>query len=273
MKSLIKMTLIGSVVVFALTGCNEKNAVNEPAVISTPAQKEAYAMGSSFSTYLKRSLDTQKIQVDNDYLIKGFTETFNGKGQMTTEEIDQTLNDLGKRIQEENKARLEKEAAASIAAGDKFRADFAAQDGVKKTESGILYKVIKPGNDKHPTLDDVVVVDYSGKLVDGSEFDSSYSRKEPATFPLSYVIKGWAEGIQLIGEGGEIELVIPPELAYGEQSLNSSEEGKASVPSQSTLVFNVKLLTVEKTPAADADNDSAAPAPAAKPAPAKPAKK
>ncbi|WP_392566332.1 FKBP-type peptidyl-prolyl cis-trans isomerase [Utexia brackfieldae] len=266
MKSLMKMTLIGSVVVLALTGCNEKNAVTEPAAISTPAQKEAYAMGSSFSTYLKRSLESQKIQVDNDYLIKGFTETYLGKGQMTTEEIDKTLNDLGKRIQDENKARIEKEAADSIAAGDKFRADFAAQDGVKKTKSGLLYKVITPGNDTHPTSDDIVVVDYSGKLVDGREFDSSYSRNEPATFPVSYVIKGWSEGIQLIGEGGEIQLVVPPELAYGEQSLTSSEEGKASVPSQATLVFDVKLLSVEKTPAADEDKDSAAPAQAVKPA-------
>lgn len=246
MKLLTKMTLIGGAIVFVLTGCNDRKA-GEAAENLSQVQQEAYAMGSSFSTYIKRSLDAQQIKLDPEYVTKGFHDTYYDKSQLTNEQVEKIISELGNRIQKENKERIEKEAAQSIAAGDKFRQEFAKEEGVKKTPSGLLYKIVKPGKGKHPTMDSTVVVNYTGKLIDGREFDSSYRRNEPATFPLLYVIKGWSEGLQLIGQGGELKLVVPPELAYGEQSLPAHGEGSAPIPSQSTLVFDIKLIKIEKT--------------------------
>lgn len=245
MKSLTKMTLIGGVIVLALVGCNDKKTNDNFSKLSQ-TQQESYAMGSSFSTYIKRSLDAQQINLDSEYVTQGFRDTYMGQSKLSSEQVEKIITELGKRIQQENKDRLAKEASDSMASGSKFRAEFSKEKGVKKTASGLLYKIINPGKGKHPTMESTVVVNYEGKLVDGREFDSSYSRNEPATFPLLYVIKGWSEGLQLIGEGGEIQLVVPPDLAYGEQSLPAHEEGKAAIPSQSTLVFNIKLMKIKK---------------------------
>lgn len=255
----MRISLIGGAIILALTGCDEKTktevAPTNNTVMTTEAQKEAYAVGSSFSTYMKNSLDSQQIKVDTDYLLKGFNDTYVGHNVLSADDVEKILKNLGERIQKEENERLEKEASESIAIGDKFRAEFETQEGVHKTESGLLYKVITPGSEPHPTIDSTVVVNYSAKLVDGREFDSTYSRNEPATFPLAFVIKGWGEGLQLIGEGGEIQLVVPPELAYGKQSIPASGENSVGIPSQSTLVFDVKLISIKKDePQSSEDN-------------------
>lgn len=250
MKSLIKMTLVSSAIVLALVGCDDKKAATDVAnstgskvAISTDAQKESYALGSSFASYMKANLEQNQIKADPEYLISGFTETFNGASQQSPEEVKAILEAFSKRIQEEAKVRIEKETAENIAAGDKFRAEFAKQDGVKQTKSGLLYEVLKEGSGRHPTAEDTVIVHYTGTLTDGQKFDSSYDRGETATFPLNGVIKGWSEGIQLIGVGGKIKLVVPPDLAYGNQSI-PNQGGKASIGPESTLVFEVELLGI-----------------------------
>lgn len=247
MKAIMKTTLVGGAIMLILAGCNGKKTENNIESLSQ-TQQESYAMGSSFSTYIQRSLDAQHIQLDPKYVSQGFNDTYQGKSLLTNEQVEKIISELGNRVQKENKERLGKEAADSITAGQKFSQDYAKKAGVKKTSSGLLYKIINSGEKTRPSMDSTVVVHYTGKLVDGREFDSSYSRNEPATFPLLYVIKGWGEGLQLIGEGGEIQLVVPPELAYGEQSLPASTPGKAPIPSQSTLVFDIKLVNIEKTP-------------------------
>ncbi|OCL16256.1 FKBP-type peptidyl-prolyl cis-trans isomerase [Gilliamella sp. wkB171] len=251
MKSLIKMTLVSSAIVLALVGCDDKKTSQEktqPATdkitISNDAQKEAYALGSSFATYMKANLEQNQIKADQDYIISGFNETFRDASQLSKDEVKNVLEAFGKRIQEESKARFEKEKADNTAAGDKFRADFAKQDGVKQTKSGLLYQILKEGSDRHPTADDTVIVHYTGTLTDGRKFDSSYDRGETATFPLSGVIKGWTEGIQLIGVGGKIKLVVPPDLAYGDQSFPGQGD-KASIQPGSTLIFEVELLGID----------------------------
>ena len=242
MRSLVKMTLVGSAIIFALTGCNDKQ--DAKAQLDTQAQKESYAMGASFAGYVKSTLDMQQLTLDNEYVIKGFAETFRGEGQLTEADNQKILTEFSQRVQAEAKERQEKEAAESVAAGDKFRQEFAAQPGVKQTESGLLYQILDTGSDRHPTVEDVVIVHYKGSLVDGREFDSSYARSEPATFPLMGVIRGWSEGIQLIGVGGRIKLVVPPELAYGERSIPGGPDS-VGIPSQSTLVFEVELLGID----------------------------
>ena len=123
--------------------------------------------------------------------------------------------------------------------GEGFIKDYMKKNPeAKKTESGLVYKVIKPGSDKKPSAKDTVKVHYHGTLTSGEVFDSSVERGDQITFPLDRVIKGWTEGLQLIGEGGKIELVIPPELAYGEQG------APPKIPGGATLKFEVELFEV-----------------------------
>ena len=278
MKSFIKMTLVSSAIVLALAGCDDKKTTEEnkapatttatansaentnakeskteaataqnsadKATISTDAQKEAYALGSSFANYMKSNLEQNEVTADQEYLISGFNETMRGASQLSQDEVKNVLDAFGKRIQEESQARFEKQKTENTAAGEKYREDFAKQEGVIKTKSGLMYKVLNEGTGRHPTAEDTVIVHYVGTLTDGRTFDSSYDHNEPATFPLNGVIKGWTEGIQLVGVGGKIKLVVPPELGYGDQSFPSQGD-KASITPASTLVFEVELLGID----------------------------
>ena len=138
---------------------------------------------------------------------------------------------------EKQKAISEAKAETNIAEGEKFLAENAEREGVTVTDSGLQYEVMSEGDGASPTAEDTVTVHYKGTLLDGTEFDSSYSRGEPATFPLSRVIPGWTEGVQLMKVGSKFKFFIPSELAYGERST-----GK--ITPNSTLVFEVELLDV-----------------------------
>ncbi|WP_392552493.1 FKBP-type peptidyl-prolyl cis-trans isomerase [Orbus wheelerorum] len=279
MKSLFKMTLISSVIVLALAGCDDKKEnstaqqqaaatqdTSQTVKIEVDATKEAYAVGASLASDLKNNLEKGQLELDNSQIIKGFSEAFDGKSQYTPEQIQYILNELTQRLQKEAQTKFDEKKSASIAAGDKFREDFAKQPGVKKTESGLLYEIVDAGKGKHPTETDSVIVHYTGTLVDGKKFDSSYDRNEPSKFPLNAVIKGWAEGIELIGTGGKIKLVVPPELAYGDQEIPAFGEDNPGIPPASTLVFEVELLGIDGV---DQAAPQAAPAPASKTKPTK----
>jgi FKBP-type peptidyl-prolyl cis-trans isomerase FkpA len=280
MKSFIKMTLISSAIALALAGCDDKKTTEETKAptaatvnttektststsevtqnkpeaeaktatnqitITTQDQKESYALGSSFAHFLKSNLEQNEVTADQEYLISGFNETMNGYPQLNKEQVDAVLKDFSERLQEESKARFEKQKAENTEAGEKFREDFAKEPGVIKTQSGLLYKIINEGAGRHPTANDTVLVHYIGTLTDGRKFDSSYDQNRVATFSLNSVIKGWTEGIQLIGVGGKIKLVVPPELAYGDRSF-PSQEGNAKITPASTLVFEVELLGID----------------------------
>lgn len=129
-------------------------------------------------------------------------------------------------------------AQTALEQGKAFLAENANKPGVHQTASGLQYKILEPGTGKSPKATDVVLVNYRGTLLNGTEFDSSYKRNEPIEFPLNRVIPGWTEGVQLIKEGGKIQLFIPPNLAYGSQGA-----GGAIGPDE-TLIFEVELLKV-----------------------------
>lgn len=285
MKSLLKMTLIGSAIVLALTGCDEKDnsTISQPATQAAAvtsnsnqtdnktetvtnssnqatetasntianndnsevvdASKDAYALGASLGSYIDSNLTNNNVTLDKNIITTGFSDALQGKSKYTTEEINNMVSALDQRIQKEVAARNEALKALNAEAGEKFRAEFAKEKGVKQTESGILYQIIDAGSDKHPTKDDVVTVQYTGTLTDGQKFDSSYDRGEPAMFLLGQVIPGWAEGVQLIGVGGKIKLVLPPDLAYGDQSM-PAQPGYAAITPGSTLVFEVELSDI-----------------------------
>lgn len=263
MKSFLKMTLIGSAIVLALAGCDEKKPEANTSHEATPIKSsvnndqqnndnakqydqktEAYAVGVSIGSNLKDNLDFSKVTLDSTQISKGFEDALKDKVSYSKQEIKDILKGLDERLTKEAEERFTAKKEENVAAGDKFREEFAAQSGVKKTDSGLLYQIEKEGDGPHPTANDTVIVHYVGTLVDGQKFDSSYDRGETTKFPLNQVIRGWTEGIQLIGVGGKIKLVVPPELAYGDQE-KPSYDGKADITPASTLIFEVELLGID----------------------------
>ncbi|MBI2601843.1 MAG: FKBP-type peptidyl-prolyl cis-trans isomerase [Deltaproteobacteria bacterium] len=133
---------------------------------------------------------------------------------------------------------MNKSSQAEKDKGKKYVESFLKEDGVKSTTSGLAYKIVKAGSAKKPSPQDTVEVHYHGTLIDGKVFDSSVDRGEKISFPLNGVIPGWTEGLQLIGEGGEVRLVIPSELAYGDRG------SPPVIPGGATLIFNVSLFRI-----------------------------
>ncbi|POC43823.1 FKBP-type peptidyl-prolyl cis-trans isomerase [Vibrio vulnificus] len=254
MKSVLKVSLLAATVMLAV-GCQKEEAKSAAAPQAEQVQAEtgkavhfkseddkaAYAIGVSFANYLSASLDKPSeigINLNKDLVLKGIEHVFAGNPELNEEETRATLEALDKRVAETMQKKAAEKADAAKKAGDEFRAEFEKQEGVVKTDTGLLYQVITPAEGEKPKDTDTVQVHYKGTLTDGTQFDSSYDRGEPATFPLNRVIPGWTEGVQLMPVGSKFKFVIPPELAYGAQDT-------PSIPANSTLVFEVELLKIE----------------------------
>lgn len=260
MKSMFKVSLLAATVMLAV-GCQkeeEPKAEVAPAVEQVQAEtgkavhfkteddKAAYAIGSSFAQYLATSIEKPSelgIILNKDLVLQGIEDVFKGEPALSEEDTRLALEALDKRVSEVMQAQAVEKAEAAKKVGEDFRTEFAAQDGVMKTESGLLYQVLTSAEGEQPKETDTVQVHYKGTLIDGTQFDSSYDRGEPATFPLNRVIPGWTEGVQLMPVGSKFKFVIPPELAYGEQDT-------PTIPANSTLVFEVELLKVDNGDAA-----------------------
>jgi FKBP-type peptidyl-prolyl cis-trans isomerase FkpA len=255
MKPMLKLSLLAATVALAV-GCQKEEAPKtETQAAPTEAaamqfksddDKAAYAIGVSFATYLKASVEKPQeigIELSDEMVLKGITDAFSEQANLNEEQIREALEGLDARVSEKMMAQAAEKSAAAIKAGEDFRAEFAKQDGVMSTESGLLYQVETQGEGAMPVDTDVVKVHYVGTLSDGTQFDSSIERGEPATFPLNRVIPGWTEGVQLMKVGSKYKFVIPPELAYGDQD-------SPAIPANSTLIFEVELLDIE-TPAAE----------------------
>jgi len=187
--------------------------------------------------------------LEQELLIQGFRDALAGNSKLDEAKIKEVLTQLDKSVNEKKAEAAKLAAEASKAEGIKFLADNAKVEGVTTTESGLQYQVITTGEGVKPAETDVVKVHYKGTLIDGTEFDSSYKRNEPATFPLNKVIKGWTEGVQLMNVGSKFKFTIPSALAYGERDL-----GK--IPANSTLVFEVELLEIEQPETAKVESAS-----------------
>lgn len=225
--------------------------------LKTEKDKISYMIGHQIGTNFKR----EGIEVDFDKLQAGLKDgTAGTKSQLTPEESQALMMNLQKSLQAKAEAKRKEESEKNTAAGKKYRDDFAKQAGVKTTASGLMYKVQTEGKGNSPKATDVVKVNYKGTLTDGTEFDSSYSRGQPATFAVNGVIKGWTEVLQLMKPGAKYTVVIPPELAYGDRGAGDK------IGPNSTLAFDVELLDIEKP---QAKNEPAKPAASAKPAPKK----
>lgn len=192
--------------------------------------KLSYAWGMAMGQQLKGMGVKDLNKEDFDEAVHA---SFEGKEtKLSTEEAQKILNDY---LQELNK----KNEAIAREAGDKFLEANRKNPGVHVTASGLQYVVDKEGTGKQPTATSEVTVHYTGRLLDGTVFDSSINRGEPATFPLNRVIPGWTEGLQLMKEGGKYTFFIPSDLAYGPQGIPNV------IPPHSTLIFDVELLTVK----------------------------
>lgn len=246
MKSLFKATLLATTLAMTLgapqvMAAETKADAQGTAVFKNSAERNAYALGASLGRYMENSLNEQQsigINLDKAQLLAGVQDAFNNKSKMSDEEVEKTLREFEGQVKAAAEKKISEESTANTKKGDEYRAKYAKEKGVEKTKSGLLYKIEKDGNGAKPTDKDTVVVHYKGSLIDGTEFDSSYARKEPLTIPLNSVIKGWTEGMQHLKKGGKMQLVIPPELAYG-------EAGVPGIPANSTLIFDVELLDIK----------------------------
>jgi len=203
--------------------------------LETEDQKISYSVGYQVGGDFKR----QGQQIDPDAMVRGVQDALSdGKPLLTDKEMSDILIQLKQKImmmQQEERERISRESAA---AGKTFLSENATKGGVKSLPSGLQYQVLKEGSgDKTPAATDTVTVQYRGTLIDGTEFDSSYSRGQPATFALNQVIKGWTEGVQLMKPGAKYKFFIPPDLAYGPR-------GGGKIPPNSTLIFEVELVSI-----------------------------
>lgn len=197
----------------------------------------SYAVGVLMGKNIEGIMESQKdlITYNQDRLVAGVQDTLKKSGKLTDEDLQKQLKALDDYLtSKESKIQAEK-SKETVAAGDKFRADYEKQSGVKKTASGLLYKIEKAGEGDSPKATDTVKVHYKGTLTDGTVFDSSYDRGEPIEFQLNQLIPAWIEAIPMLKKGGKMEIVAAPNLAYGER-----QAGK--IPANSTLKFEIELL-------------------------------
>lgn len=225
-KTLLAMTVAGSFLVMPMAQALELN---------TDDQKVSYSLGLVLGEKLKQDLET----MDLDAFQAGMKAIYKGTTPlMDSQQVGETMQAFQMKKMEEQRQAVAKLAQDNLEQGQKFLAENAKKAGVKTTESGLQYEETQAGTGKQPALSDTVKVHYRGTLIDGTEFDSSYSRDEPVSFPLNGVIPGWTEGLQLMKEGGKAKLAIPADLAYGPGGM-----GNAIGPN-SALLFEVELLEV-----------------------------
>jgi FKBP-type peptidyl-prolyl cis-trans isomerase FklB len=198
-----------------------------------PKMDEASSMSYALGYQVGRDLSGTDVR--SEALLQGLKDGQSGTAaRLGPEEMQAALTTLETRINEQRLKAQREASEKAAAAGTAYLAENAKREGVKTTASGLQYKVNAPGTGRAPTASDTVTVHYRGTLVDGTEFDSSFKRGQPATFPLAGVIPGWTEGLQLMKEGAKYQLVIPPALAYGDRGPLAGQ----------VLVFDVELLGV-----------------------------
>ena len=209
-------------------------------ILDTEQKKRSYAMGASIGQIIESKIANQKemgVEHDQNLLVKGFIAALQGQSQLDKKEIQSITREVETLVREKQAGRKAHKADENKVEGLAFLAKNAKRAGIIVTDSGLQYEVLKNGAGSKPKATDTVQVHYLGTLLNGTEFDSSYARNKPASFPLNRVIKGWTEGVQLMGVGAKYKFYVPSNLAYGARST-----GK--ILSHSTLIFEVELLDI-----------------------------
>ena len=198
--------------------------------------KVSYMLGMNMGRSLKQS----GVEVNTQMYLQGLKDALAGeKTLLTDEEARNTMRTFQTELRDKQQAKLKTEGKENLKAGEAFLAENQKKEGVKVTPSGLQYNVMTLGTGAKPTTNDTVVVHYRGTLANGTEFDSSYRRGEPATFGVTGVIKGWTEALLMMPVGSKWQLTIPANLAYG-------EAGRPSIPPSSVLQFDIELIDIKK---------------------------
>ncbi|ALM50998.1 FKBP-type peptidyl-prolyl cis-trans isomerase [Halomonas huangheensis] len=240
-------TLLTSASLIALLGA-------APLAFSAPETDQA-KLSYSLGVTLGQSIQQDVEDLDTDAFTDAVQDVFaGGEMDMTDEEIAEVLTRfqqeaMAKRQEEQQQRQeeMQQKAEENKTTGEEFRSENAEKDGVTTTDSGLQYREVEEGDGETPAAGDTVEVNYEGKLIDGTVFDSSYERGEPVSFEVGQVIDGWQEALKMMNVGDTWEVVIPPELAYGTY-------GQGPIGPNETLVFKVELLGV--TPAAEAADEA-----------------
>jgi len=199
-----------------------------------PAMDDDARMNYALGYQLGRDLTGTPLR--SDALLMGIEDGRGGAApKLNEQEMQAALNSLQQQMSEQRMKQQAESKAKAVAAGSAYLAENAKKPGVTTTASGLQYKVVKDGTGRKPTASDTVTVHYRGTLVDGTEFDSSHKRGQPASFPVTGVIAGWTEALQLMKEGAQWQLFIPPDLAYGDRGPLAGQ----------TLIFDVELISAQ----------------------------
>ena len=215
-------------------------AAQETPALKTQKEKLSYALGMDLGNQLRK----QSVDIDPAVFGKALGDVLSGgKTLLSEEEARAVIAGLQSELKAKQAAaqaeKMKELSEKNKKEGEAFLAANKKKEGVVTLPSGLQYRILKAGDGKKPTIDDTVVCQYRGTLVDGTEFDSSYKRNQPATFPVKGVIKGWTEALQLMPVGSKWELVIPPDLAYGERGAGNV------VGPGATLIFEVELVSIQ----------------------------
>jgi FKBP-type peptidyl-prolyl cis-trans isomerase FklB len=215
-------------------------AAGAAAPLTSRKQKFSYALGMNIATGLGANLKKQGVEVDWNLLAQGVKDGASGsKTRLTEEEAKAVLTEVQNDVKKEQQEKMKEAADKNKTEGEAFLAANKDKEGVKTLPSGLQYKVLTEGTGPKPAASDMVVCNYRGTLINGTEFDSSYKRGEPATFPVGGVIKGWTEALQLMPVGSKWQLYIPSGLAYGERGAG------AEIGPDATLIFEVELISIK----------------------------
>jgi FKBP-type peptidyl-prolyl cis-trans isomerase len=226
-KKFIGMSLLAITVAY---GCQD----SVPA-IETDMDRVSYAIGYDIG----RSIQGEDIEgLDLDVLFRGMKDAASGEGVLTDDEMMEALMKFQQDMMEKQQRDARQLGDNNLSEGQTFLAMNAQREDVQVTSSGLQYRVIEEGTGNRPATSSEVTVHYRGTLIDGTEFDSSFSRGEPATFPLNRVIPGWTEGLQLMREGATYEFFIPSELGYGERGT------QGVIGPNAVLIFEVELISI-----------------------------
>ncbi len=239
--------LIALGMMLGLAACSQGDAPSEKAkqaALDTDVAKFSYAMGMDVGTSLRQ----MGSDIDADVLVEALrTSLAGGEVRLKPEEAGQVKQAFFQKKQQEKQAEMAATGATNKVTGETFLATNKKKESVMTTDSGLQYEVLTSADGAKPVATDTVKVHYKGTLIDGTEFDSSYARGEPATFPLNRVIRGWTEGVQLMTVGSKYRFFVPSGLAYGERGAGQK------IGPNSTLIFEVELLNIETPePAKDA---------------------
>ena len=219
-------------------GTTTRRTTAAPLALKTEKEKASYALGMKIGSDLHRQGLNESVE--SALVARGLRDALSGsKTAMTEEEERAALTQLRTEVNQKMQAKAQEEGAGNRKEGEAFLAANKSKPGVMTLPDGLQYKILTEGTGPKPTVNDTVSCNYSGTLIDGKEFDSSYKRGHPETFPVGGVIKGWTEALQMMPVGSKWQLFIPPDLAYGDHPPQGGEIGPGE-----TLVFQVELLSI-----------------------------